>query len=234
MRIRKTLSPSLDGASVRRVFLGVLLAALVGVSASAHRLAAIDEVFPSAAQALRIENLDVSQVVYVELTSEEPELWVTFTVAEPTDLYMQLGLPALDRLVDYRPRITVVRPEGEEFSEVAAFDTVSIRTPRFFHEPFTGTDSWILLEETVEITTPGTYYIVTSTVPEDAGKLWVAVGRTEAFTLEDALTLPSVIRSVRVFHEVGARGPTPLEWATLLGIMILGLVLVLAATEGAG
>jgi len=209
----------------------VLLAVAVGGAASGHRLVAIGQTFPSQTEALRIEALDVSQVAYVELTAEEPELWIGFDVDEPTDLFLSLGLPVLDRLVDDRPQLRVVRETTDGTTEVAAYDTGSVDAPRFFHEPFTGTDSWILLEETVPLSEPGTYFLVASAPPAEADKVWVSVGRREAFGVADVLSFPSVVRRVRAFHEVGPRGPAPIEWATLLGFAILAAVVVAAATR---
>jgi hypothetical protein len=197
--------------------------------ACGHRLIAVGETFPTAEEALRIGQLGVSQVAYVELTAEEPELWVTFDVVEPIDLSVSLGLPQLDRLSGYRPRIAVLNADGEE---IAVFDSSSVRIPVSFYEPFTGTKSWILIEESISLVAPGTYFIAASAPPELADKLWLTVGRREAFGLNDILSFPSTIRQVRAFHEVGPRGPTPLEWATLLGFAVLGLVVVLAATRG--
>ncbi len=41
------------------------------------------------------------------------------------------------------------------------------------------------------------------------GKLWVAIGRREEFSLEDILGLPATIAQVREFHEVGDAGGIP-------------------------
>ena len=220
--------------AMRRMALATSIAAVclaVAGAASGHRLVAIGETFPSQTEALRIEALDVSQVAYVELTAEEPELWIGFDVNGPTDLFLSLGLPRLDRLVDDRPQIRVVRATSDGTTEVAAYDTGSVDAPRLFHEPFTGTDSWILLEETVVLREPGTYFLVAAEAEAEAGKLWVSVGRREAFSVADVLSFPSVVRRVRAFHEVGRRGPAPIEWATLLGFAVLAAVVVVAATR---
>jgi len=203
----------------------------IGLTVSAHRLVAIDEAFPSPLEALRIETLDISQVAYVELTPEAPELWLVFEVAEPMDLHLSLGIPELERLTDFRPRLSVVRePTGEEF---ATFDTSDIVAPEAFYEPFTGTSSWILVDETLPILEPGTYYVRASASPSAADKLWVAVGRSEVFGWDDIFSFPSVVRDVRAFHEAEPRLSTPLQWAELAGFVVLGIIVVVAAIHSA-
>jgi len=214
---------------IRALVLAGTCVTALAISADAHKPLAIGLTFPSQTEALRVEDLDVSQVAYVELTAAQPEFWMTFDAAGPFDLYLQLGIPVLDRLEEYRPRVSVISQSTGE--EIASFDSALAGQPRFFHEPFTGTDSWILLEESVPIAAAGTYFIVATAPPGEADKLWVAVGQREAFGLSDVLSLSSVIRAVRAFHEVGPRGPTSLEWATLLGFVVLGFILVLAAIE---
>jgi len=218
-------------SGTRALLLATCVVVTIAFGVQAHKPVAIDESFPSPAQALRIEELDVSQVAYVELAAEAPEFWMTFDIVEPIDLFVSLGVPVLDRLADYRPRLAVIRePSGEE---IATFDTAATRTPERFYEPFTGTESWILMEETVSISEPGTYYIVASAPPESADKLWVAVGRRESFGLSDVLSLPAIVRRVRAFHEVPQRGATMLEWAALLGFAVLAAIVVVAAIQSA-
>jgi hypothetical protein len=76
--------------------------------------------------------------------------------------------------------------------------------PLFFHEPVTGTDSWILIETTVRLPATGRYYVVA--YPDDAtppgDKLWMAIGTKERFGLADLLNLGKIKRFVRSFHEV--------------------------------
>jgi len=204
----------------------VLLAGAVAATADAHRPIAIDEPHPSRDEALLIEDLDVSQVAYVELTAVEPEFWLVFQVADPVDVDFSLGVPAIDRLSGYRPTVTLIGPDGADAEELA-FETSSVEAPERFHEPFTGTDSWILLQETTSLSEPGTYYLVASAASEAADKLWIAVGTREAFGLADVLSLPSIVREVRAFHEVGFEGPSRREWAGLIAFGLIAVVLAL-------
>jgi hypothetical protein len=78
--------------------------------------------------------------------------------------------------------------------------------PTEFHEPFTGTNSWILLEENLVLPTAGKYYVVAFDPAGSPGKLWVAVGESEAFGLSDIISLPATIKEVRKFHEISTGG----------------------------
>lgn len=77
------------------------------------------------------------------------------------------------------------------------------RERRVFHEHFTDTTSWIIVQADVTIPEDGTYYLVTWPVeplpPES--KLWLAIGVKERFTLHDIFRIGHILRTVREFHE---------------------------------
>ena len=76
--------------------------------------------------------------------------------------------------------------------------------PREFHEEFTGTSSWIWIEEEYVLPSAGTWYVVAfSDAPVSADdKLWLAIGTRERFGLRDLFRFGSIERFVRAFHEV--------------------------------
>ncbi len=76
--------------------------------------------------------------------------------------------------------------------------------PREFHEEFTGTESWIWIEETHPLPASGTYYFVAylTGAVSDGDKLWMAIGTREVFGLADILGIFSVRAFVREFHEL--------------------------------
>jgi hypothetical protein len=213
---------------LRTIAVLVLFLGGIAIAAVGHKPLSIGETFPSIDDALKIEDLDVSQVAYVTLTEQTPEVWLRFDVEAPIDLYFSLGIPVLDRLETYRPTVRLIGP-GEEPNDGQAFETSATGEPELFREPFTGTDSWILIEETIPLVESGTYYLVASAPPGEADKLWIAIGRREAFGLRDIFSFPTVIRRVRAFHEIEPSGPTRTEWATLLGLVIIGGIVLLAA-----
>ena len=83
------------------------------------------------------------------------------------------------------------------------FDASGVDEPVYFYEPFTGTESWIWVEETLAITGSGTGYIVALEDTERTGKLWVATGTIEDFSQGVGATF----EDVWAFHEINGFGP---------------------------
>ena len=81
--------------------------------------------------------------------------------------------------------------------------------PTVFDEPFTGTQSWVLREETLSLPQTGAGYIVAWHLSDMAGKLWVAVGTKERFGLFDLLRFPGWRGEARRFHEIEGPPPPP-------------------------
>jgi len=195
------------------VYLAVLL---LSVPAVAHQRIENDGTHVDAESALVVEDTGLSQVVYHEATVAAPRLWLTFSGVQGQDLYMQVGVPVIDRLADYRPDLVLLGP-GLPGIDVP-FDipeglggnlySTANATPEVFDEPFTGTSSWILLEETAVLPESGDYYLVAYEPETGAGKFWVSVGTREEFGLRDFLTYEDVVNDVRTFHEV-ADEPLP-------------------------
>lgn len=164
--------------------------------------------------ALHFDDIQVSRVVYHEATEEAQQLWLTFDIDEPQSLVVTLGIPLIDRLAAFRPAVAVLGP-GLPDIEVPfeipqglggqLFETDTVRDPEEFHEPFSGTTSWILRREHVDLPEAGTYYLVAYVPSGETGKLWLAPGDREAFTLGLIIELGTVLREIRAFHEVDAR-----------------------------
>jgi hypothetical protein len=190
-------------------------------------------------QAIPIENVDISQVFYREVTAEAPELWLTFEGQQDQNLFLQLGVPVIDRLENYRPAVALIGPGlptenvplgVPEGLGAQVFTTEGVTEPTFFNEPFTGTDSWILGEWDITLPQTGQYYILAYDPAGQPGKLWVSVGRTESFGLSDLLTFGDVKREVREFHEVdSSTAPCcllPIGFIVFLGNSLIGLSLI--------
>ena len=79
-------------------------------SALAHRPTFSDGSATDANAALEIKEVDVSQVVYHELTEDAQQLWLTFEADKDYMLWVQIGIPVLDRLRDYRPAVVLLGP----------------------------------------------------------------------------------------------------------------------------
>lgn len=215
-----------------------LLLLWISQPALAHKPASIGGLFPTAEAALWMDNIDVSQVVYSPLTEADSQLWLTFEATAGTRLDVSLGLPVLDRLTDYRPDLAVLGP-GLPAVDLpvdmppdvggVVFESSAEGEPRFFHEPVTGTDSWILIEDAVTLPETGTYYVVAWPSGAQVDKLWVAIGKREAFGLGDFVSFPTIIRDVRAFHEVSG---APAWAGTVRNVAVAAVAVAIIAWLG--
>ena len=116
----------------------------------------------SAEAACVVGDPEVSIVVYQPLTCEQDQLWLTYYAEAGFPLYLQLGVPEIDRLEDHRPSVALLHPglpPVEELDEALPFEVPSDMGVRVFHageqgeffEPFTQTASWVWVEETVSL-----------------------------------------------------------------------------------
>jgi hypothetical protein len=214
------------------VFATVLF--LVCAESQAHQPTMSDGTAVDADHAIEFVDVQISRVVYHEITEQAPRLWITFEVDEAQELRLQLGLPFIDRLSEYRPALVLLGPELPEvelpfeFPEGLGgliFNTDDISDPEVFYEPFSGTTSWILLEQDAQLPAAGRYYVVAYEPSGTPGKLWVALGIEEVFGLGDILSLPAVLGQVRSFHEVPGCGTGPcFLFPTAAGLIMFRLV----------
>lgn len=176
----------------------------------AHRLVENDGTHIDAASALAVAEPGVSQLILHEVSENNEEVWLTFGGTAGDSVYLQLGVPVIEDLASYLPAVALVGPglpsatvpfNLPNGTGVLTFEASSSEV-EFFSEPFTGTESWIYVEEDVTLPSTGTYYIVGYHPEDSAGKLWVAFGREEQFGISDILAYPETLRTVRSFHEV--------------------------------
>ena len=194
--------------------------AILGSLAYAHRPTMSDGTAVDAKHAIEFQDVQISRVVYHEATKQAPRVWITFEVDQPQELFLQIGVPVLDRLRNYRPALALLGPGLPELRLPFEFpsvpgglllDTRNIESPREFYEPFTGTRSWILREQDVQLPDAGRYYVVAYDPEGEPGKLWAALGRKEVWDAKDILKMPRIIDEVRRFHEVPAAGDAALR-----------------------
>jgi hypothetical protein len=177
-------------------------------------------------RALKILRPDVSQVYYGALEVAKPQVWFRFEGKENQKIYFSVGVPVIDRLKGYRPNVALIGPglDGSGLDgpglEGLGFDSADLPSnvtqdlsveiyasqgaPRFFHEHFTGTESWIHIEDMRTLRRSGTYYLVAYTPagPRPGDKLWLSIGTKERFKLRDLFTFSRWKREIREFHEL--------------------------------
>lgn len=164
--------------------------------------------------AFAVEDPEISIVVYQEITCDTDQLWFAFDGTAGFPLYIQLGVPVVDRLADYRPSVALLAPGLDAPSEPLPFavpdglgavvfhsDTVDV--PDDFHEPFTNTWSWVVVEETVVLPEDGTGYLVAWDPEGWTGKLWLATGTIEDFSDVEFTEFLYWSEAVNDFHETG-------------------------------
>jgi len=200
---------------MKRVRNGVLACSLliVSTSAYAHQPTMSDGTAIDASHAIEFQDVQISRVVYHEVTKQARQVWITFQVDKPQKLFLQIGVPVLDRLRQYRPALALLGPglpdvrlpfESPKGLGGIVLDTREVKKAKDFYEPFTGTKSWILREQDVKLPGAGRYYVVAYDPDGKPGKLWAALGRKEAWGAKDMLKMSKIIRDVRGFHEVAA------------------------------
>lgn len=211
---------------------------VAAVPAWAHK-----PIFPDGAgctrdDAIVVEDVTISQVAYTEITDGCPQLWLTFEAEAGQELYLQIALPQIERYADLRPAVAVLGPglptvdvpfDVPEGYGGYVFTTDDVTEPESFHEPFTGTDSWILRERTQDLPEAGQYYIVAYVPSGETGKIWVAFGRQEQFGLGDIVSLPGTIATVREFHEVSGTGGLLCPLLGFGGLTVVGAAPVVIA-----
>jgi len=205
-----------------RVPIWALAFGLIALSSPAygHRPTMSDGTAIDADHAIEFQDVQISRVVYHEVTQQAPRVWITFEVTQPQELFLQIGVPVLDRLRKYRPTLKLIGPGLPDLRLPFDFpsrlgglslDTRGIEKPREFYEPFTGTRSWILTEQDVQLPKVGRYYVVAYDPSGKPGKLWAALGRKEVWEAKDLLKMPKIITEVRQFHEVAAAADEALK-----------------------
>ena len=212
----RNLSQDLKYLTTTKVFLRLILISIVLFfflpdTAEAHRPAFPDGSNKSSTNAFELDDIDISQAIYQILHKDE-QIWLSF---DPKDssiktLIIQLGIPVLEETKSFRPMVAVVSkkldkvdlpfdiPDG--FGAVL-YETNSSQNIKNFHEPFTNTDSWILIEDKFEITETDIHYIVIFSKTNQTGKFWFATGTREVFGFSVIADLNKNISKVKTFHK---------------------------------
>ncbi len=194
---------------IRKYFISLIFVFILTQSIYAHKPVWSDKSAADSKNAIALIDPNISQVVYRNLPAGPNQIWSTSTASARFKLYVQIGVPVIERLKNFRPNLAIVGhglpksnlsfPIPDNYG-ASVIDTNSVE-PRFFHEPFTGTDSWILESKTIELPQSGTFYVVAFDPNQSGGKLWISVGKKEKFGLADILNMGQTIQLVRNFHE---------------------------------
>ncbi|WP_448522678.1 hypothetical protein [Pseudothermotoga sp.] len=159
--------------------------------------------------AIPVENIQISQVLYKILNSDNSFVWLTFEGKKGQVLKLDLGTPKTSKYEAMRPIAVLLGPSlptrsdlpFEVPTELGAVVFEPSDPPRAFYEPFTRTNSWIHLSERMTLPETGRYYLVAYFPPNGrAGNLFVAVGTIERFSLWDIANLFRILPEIRAFY----------------------------------
>ena len=194
----------------------VLLALALAPTASAHK-PTFGGGFTGPDSAFQVDDPNISIVVYQDIQCDEDQLWFAFEAEEGFPLYVQLGVPEIDRLADYRPSVALLAPglpgveeqlpfDVPEGLGVQVFHSKDVDVPDEFYEPFTQTSSWVVVEERITLPESGPAYMVAWDPEQWTGKLWLATGEVEDFSDVDSTDFIYWGEAVNDFHETGVYG----------------------------
>ena len=195
--------------------LGLSLSIIVWFSfqpsiAEAHRPSFPDGFNNSPYSAFELDDIDISQAVY-QVLDENEQVWLKFQPGSSSSktAIIQLGIPVLEETEFFRPMVAVISqdlkridlpfglPDGFGAIAYKAKDEKPIRT---FHEPYTETDSWILLEEEFDIIGTNIHYVVIFSETNQSGKFWFATGTKEVFDFSSSQLNKNILK-VKTFHK---------------------------------
>ncbi|MBN1695933.1 MAG: hypothetical protein JW881_00345 [Spirochaetales bacterium] len=191
------------------IMLSLLLLFLVLLPLSAHK-----PLFDAKNKdnVVTISNPGISQVVYHDVETDGDRIWLKFSGEKDDEVYISIGVPVIGRLSGFRPAVALLGRGLPPLEDLPVdlpiktgyfFPTTGTGHPRYFHEPFTDTASWILLEQRVRLPQTGTYYVlgITGDTQTEKQKFWVSIGEKENFGLCDLFSFFDWKRRVRDFHE---------------------------------
>ena len=167
--------------------------------------------YPDSNTSFEVEDPNISIVVYQEIDCDNNQLWLSFDGTAGFEVYIQGGIPQIERLKDYKPHIALLAP-GLPNDSYLPFETPAglgamvfepEAEPSEFNEPFTQTDSWIWIEEYVTLPEDGPVYLVGWNEDQSTGKMWIATGTIEDFEGVSVTQFVEWGEYVNNFHETG-------------------------------
>jgi len=213
-----------------KVFLCVIFLLVISSFILAH--APIVSIMSGAniSNAIPINDIQISQVLYKVLEKDSSFVWLTFQAKKGDSLYFQIGTPKTDKYKELKPAVAIVGPGLPKTNNLpfeiphgmGALLFESTDQPQAFYEPVTDTNSWIQLTKTIILPETGKYYIVGYFPPNgQAGNLFIAIGKIERFTWQDIVNVFKILPEIRAFY--GLSG-LPGWMNVLIGLSLIGLL----------
>jgi len=211
--------------------LTLVCTAIASGTSWAHRYIPNEGAHTTADTAIPIGDINVSQVVYHTVTPDKQTVWLSFEGKAGDVAKIQLGVPYIKGLENYRPAFALLGPNLPALDALpfdvpegyggVVYTTDHIVAPVVFYEEFTGTESWQFEMQEIALPADGLYYIVGYVPAGNIGKFWVAPGTLEKFGVKEIFTLPWIIYKVRTFHQIFPFGGL-LFWAMIVLLALVG------------
>ena len=179
--------------------------------AEGHRPAFPDGSNRTQDSAFLLDDIDISQAIY-QILEKDQQVWLSFDpeISNTQTAIIQLGIPVLEETEYFRPMVAVLGknlgkinlpfpiPEG---LGAIVYESTQTNPIRKFHEPYTNTNSWILIEDEFQVLDKNIHYIVIFSKTNQSGKFWFATGTREVFNVGSLPQLTKNISKVKKFHE---------------------------------
>ena len=194
---------------------------ILPASAFAHKLIPTDGSNNDVVSALEIPDPVVSWAMYEELSNNV--LYYKFDAKKGDKLFANIVIPKLDGLEDFAPSLVFIAPtftinlitelkvldSTESFPfpvpdgyDAIVFDYDGVLPSKEFYEPFGQITYWERQEINLVVPVDGTYYLAVYDSSGDYGKLALAIGYVEDFSVTDFMTvLPYAWFESRYFVE---------------------------------
>ncbi|MDK2951818.1 MAG: hypothetical protein PWQ77_1483 [Kosmotogales bacterium] len=146
-----------------------------------------------------VEDVDMSQIYYYTFDGME-EISFVFGSIPGKSLHILYGIPVgvpnRNSALYFRPSLSVYGPYG---NLIDSFDFENSE-PELMHEFFGDSYSFVYLRYDEPFEIDGLYRVTLTS--EGSGKVWIAFGTREEFTIKQIFEINSMIKDIRNFHDL--------------------------------
>lgn len=146
-----------------------------------------------------VEDVDLSQIYYYTFDGME-EISFVFGSIPGKSLHILYGIPVgvpnRNSTFYFRPSLSIYGPYGNLLD---SFDFENSE-PELMHEFFGDSYSFVYLRYDEPFEEDGLYRVTLTS--KEPGKVWIAFGTREEFTIKQIFEINSMIRDIRNFHDL--------------------------------
>jgi len=146
-----------------------------------------------------VDDVDLSQIYYYTFDGMQ-EISFVFGSIPGKSLHIlygiPVGIPDKNSTLYFRPSLSVYGPHD---NLIDSFDFENSE-PELMHEFFGDSYSFVYLRYDKPFEIDGLYRVTLTS--KESGKVWIAFGRREEFTIKQIFEINSMIRDIRDFHDL--------------------------------